>query len=408
MKVLKGKSGITVLFRPAKTGLVDMRYLVRVGAVDESPAEWGYCHALEHMVFAGTEKRTWQEINREWEKYGTWYNAHTWHDRTTYEATSLKKYWRESYEVLADMFYNCQFPVDRWEEVEKPAVISEIKADLDDEEIVLAEALYGQGIGARYHSIVGGVDTIKSATIGDLTRFYEEYYQGNNVYLLVTGDLTEKQLMKAVDQYDRLPTRGPVKRKKFRFNFNYGPITLKDEGAQQAYLRTLMPLAMPRTFRTRTGLGLGVGCLSRYLFEELREKRGLVYGASASLYWEIPGHVFLSCRTATDMDRLDKTLRAFRDAISNFPEKGLSAERVSSIKMAEMYSTLTEQADIEESAEWLWDAYEEGQVDMDPYEKHLKTVKRLSVESIRSTTRLHVIGKAKLGKLVGSVNCGAF
>jgi len=402
MKVLKGKSGVTVLFRPMKTGLVDMRYYVQVGAVDESPAEWGYCHALEHMVFAGTEKRTWLEINREWEKYGTWYNAYTWHDRTIYQTTGLKKHWQESYEVLADMFYNCQFPAERWEEVEKPAVISEIEADLDDERSVLAETLYQKGIGDRYHSIVGGIDAIKSATMEDLTRFYEEYYQGDNVVLVVTGDLTEKQLMKAVDRYDRLQTRSPVKRKKFRFNFSYAPIKLVDTSIQQGYLQTLMPLAIPRTYRTRIGLGLGIGCLSQYLFEELREKRGLVYGASASLYWDIPGHLFLQCKTATDMEKVDKTQRAFREAINSFSEHGLSSERINNMKMGEIFVTIGEQEDIDASAENIWEAYTEDQTDTDLYKKHIKLMERLSVESVRSTTRLALTGKNKLGKLVGS------
>jgi len=401
MKVLKGKSGITVLFRPMKTDLVDMQYFVKVGAVDESPAEWGYCHALEHMVFAGTPKRTWLEINREWEKYGTWYNAYTWHDRTIYLTTGLKKHWKESYEVLADMFYNCQFPEDRWEDVEKHAVVSEIEAELDNEDLVLTEALYGKGVGPRYHSIVGGIESIKAATIGDLTRFYEEYYQGDNVYLLVTGDLTEKQLMKVVNRYDRLQTRGKIKRKKFRFNFNYAPITLKNNNIQQGYLQTLMPLRKPRTYRTRVGLSLGVDCLSQYLFEELRDKRGLVYGASASLYWEIPGHVFLRCKTATEMSKLDETQKAFREAIDSFPEYGLSAERINNIKMGETYATVSAKESIDSSATWLWDALEEKVVDMDPYKKHIWAMSQLSVESIRTTTRLHVLGKNKIGKLIG-------
>ena len=402
MRILKGKSGVTVLFRPMKTGLVDMHYYVKVGAVDESPAEWGYCHALEHMVFAGTEKRTWLEINREWERYGTYYNAHTHHDRTTYDVTCLKKHWRESYEVLADMFYNCQFPADRWEDVEKPAVISEIEADLDDERSVLAETLYEKGIGGRYHSIVGGIDVIQKATMEDLTRFYKEYYQGDNVVLVVTGDLSEKQLMRAVNRYDRLQTRTPVKRKKFRFTFNYAPVKLVDKSVQQGYIQTLTPLTIPRTYRTRTGLCIGVGCLSQYLFEELREKRGLVYGASASLYWEIPGQVFLHCKTATDMSKIDKTQRAFREALNSFSEHGLSAERISNMKMSEIYATIGEQEDIDSSAENLWEAYTEDQTDADLYKKHIKLMERLSVESVRSTTRLALVGKDKLGKLVGT------
>ncbi len=400
MKVLRGTSGITVLFRPMETNLVDVQYYVRAGAADESPAEWGYCHALEHMVFAGTKKRNWLEINRAWEKCGTYYNARTSHDLTAYHETSLKKYWQESYEILTDMLYNCQFPQDRWEEVEKPAIISEIEAELDDEETVLSDALYSQGIGPRYHSIQGGIDIIKKATVADITCFYEEYYQGNNVYLIVTGNLTEKQLMKVVNRYDRLQTRNPIRKKKFRFHFNAKPIVIKDRDVKQGYIQTLLPLAMPRTYRTKIGLELGVECLSQYLFEELRAKRGLVYDIEAGLEWSIPGHVFLECNTATDLNKLTITQQFLQNALFRFSEEGLSTERITNMKMSEEYNTLEDQEDINSSGEWLWDAYEEKQTSVDPYKNHLKILERLSVESIRSTTRLNTVGTHKLGKLV--------
>ena len=179
-------------------------------------------------------------------------------------------------------------------------------------------------------------------------------------------------------------------------------MTLESKGVQQAYLRTLMPVDIPRTYRTRVGLCLGVACLGQYLFEELREKRGLVYGANASLYWELPGQMFLSCSTATEHERLEKTQRAFRAALNRFSEEGLSAERINNMKRGEAFATIGEQENIDTSAGCMWEAYEEDQIDMDPYKKHLRTLGRLSVESIRSTTRLHLLGKDKLGKLVGS------
>ena len=177
---------------------------------------------------------------------------------------------------------------------------------------------------------------------------------------------------------------------------------MASSGLSQAYFQTLMPLTVPRTARTRIGLELGVDCLSQYLFEELREKRGLVYGAGASLYWELPGQVFLQCRTATDMDKLDKTQRAFREAINSFTEHGLSTERINNIKVGEVRATVNAQEDIDCSASWLWDAFEEGMVSMDPFDTQILAMSHISVESIRTTTRLHVLGKDKLGKLVGS------
>jgi predicted Zn-dependent peptidase len=399
MKVLRGESGITILFRPMKTGLVDMRYLVMCGAVDESPAERGFCHALEHMVFAGTDKRSWLQINRDWEKLGTSYNAITAQDRTYYIATTLRRNWKECYEVLADMFYNCKFPTERWEDIEKPAIISEILDSLDDETSVLEEELYMHGIGDRYHPIMGDIETIKNASVSDLTNFYDRYYRGSSVLLFISGDLTEEEVLQEVNRYDRLRPSSPIRRQRFDFEFNHEDLDVIDPGIKQCYLQALLPLNVPRKYTTRTAIGVGVNCLSQFLFEELREKRGLVYGADASLYWDIPGRIFLHLQTATDKSLLEKTEAAFLEAIAKFPEEGLSGERIRNMKLLEEHVVTSDSEDLSTSADWMWDAWKED-VFEDPYSNHAKTVESLSVDSIRETTRTHVKGVYKLGRLV--------
>jgi predicted Zn-dependent peptidase len=159
---------------------------------------------------------------------------------------------------------------------------------------------------------------------------------------------------------------------------------------------------MPRTYHAKVGLELGIACLSQYLFEELRAKRGLVYSVEAFLDWGIPGHVFMECHTATDLNKLSKTQQFLQNILLRFPEQGLSTERVTNMKMSEVYDTIQEQEDISSSGEWLWDAYEEKQTDADPYKMHLETLERLSVESIKNTTKLNVVGTHKLGKLIAA------
>ncbi|MCH7908354.1 MAG: insulinase family protein [Candidatus Hydrogenedentes bacterium] len=102
-------------FRGGEANLV----LHIMGAMDEArPKDEGLCHALEHMLYAGTKNRDWMEMNRALERLGSWFNSYTWHDRTIYQVTCLKRNWKEAYEVLADMMYNPTFPEERWEEVD--------------------------------------------------------------------------------------------------------------------------------------------------------------------------------------------------------------------------------------------------------------------------------------------------
>ena len=399
MKLLTAKSGLSVLFRPMKSGLVDVRYYIRCGAMDEArPEDEGLCHALEHMLYAGTDNRDWMEMNRALEEVGSWFNAYTWHDRTIYQITCLKKHWQQSYEVLADMMYNPTFPEERWEDVEKGAVISEIQAEEDDADFLLAEGLYTDGLGPRYHPIIGNVANIRRASIEDLKSFYDRYYCGNNIILVVTGDLTETQVLKAVNKYDCLRPQRPPKRKKINFKFNYRTFSVEKQELEQSCIQLLKPLARPRTSKGNVALEIATTCLEQYLFEELRERRGLCYQVKADLYWEIPGHLFLAIETATDDERFNKTKKALLKALRNFMADGLTTERIRNNKLAEIYSTVVSKEKIEHSSEWMWDTWAEG-IMKDPFEYHIKCLETLSPGAVRRAAARAFDGRAKFGKI---------
>lgn len=399
MKILRAKSGLPVLFRPMKSGLVDIRYFVRCGAMDETrPTEEGLCHALEHMLYSGTKNRDWMEMNRSLERLGSWFNAYTYHDRTIYQITCLKRNWQEAYEVLADMMYNPTFPEERWEEVEKGAVISEMQAAEDDPDFLLAEGIYRDGLGKRYHPVLGNIPNIRQATISDLKSFYDRYYCGNNMLLTVTGDLTETQVLKAVNKHDQLRPQRPPKKEKLSFKFNYKPFAIKKQELEQSTIQLLKPLPLPRTIQGKLGLTLATSCLTQYLFEELRERRGLCYGAKAELYWDIPGNLFLTVETSTDEERFGKTKKALRKSLNSFIKDGLTTERIRNNKMSEIYSTVNSRERIERSSDWLWDAWEEG-IKKDPFEYQLKALETLNHGTVRRAALQTINGRAKFGKI---------
>jgi len=399
VKILKAKSGTTVLFRPMKSGLVDMRYFIRCGAIDETrPEDEGLCHALEHMLFAGTETRDWSEVNSTWDRLGADYNAYTWHDRTYYITTCLKQYWQEAYEGLADMIYNPIFPADRWEEIEKGAIISEIQQSEDDPEEFLEEALYEHALGSKYHSVIGNAKNINQATMADLKRFYDQYYCGRNMVFAIAGDLTETQVLRAVNKYDRCRSQRPPKRKKFTFKFDYRPIRKIRKELQQTKLELLKPIKMPRTQRGRVALELAEDCLSQYLFEELREKQGLCYGASADCYDGIPDYMFLQVTTATDKVRFKKMKKTLAEALDNFRTEGLTSERIRNNKRAAIHSTTENREQVDSATDWMWSAWEDG-VKEDPFELELKILETISDSTVRRAADAAFTGKMKFGKL---------
>jgi predicted Zn-dependent peptidase len=384
MKLLYTSRGLPILFRRMDSSLVDLRYVVRCGALDEiEPSDYGACHALEHMLFAGTKKRTWRNISDSWEKLGSEYNAHTHLDKTTYEAAVLKASWKEAYEVLADVVHNPTLPEDRWEEVEKGAIISEIQGYNDSTHEVFGDEILKDALGGNIHPIIGYEKTIRKTDIKTLRKFYDKHYCGKNIVLLVTGDLSEEQLLRTVEKYDRVRETPPPERPRLSFSFNYRPFRFESDVEQILVVRC-KPIQRPVSLRKQMCLMLGDECLSQYLFEELRELRGLCYSADSGLFWKIPQHLFLEISIGTDKDRKIKTQRALTSSLDSFMEKGLTKERIENARKRVIFGLSGASEDIIESANAMWGMYEEG-IYSDPFKAGLGILSAVNAGEVRKS-----------------------
>ena len=78
-------------------------FFVKTGSRDETPAECGVTHFLEHMVFKGTPNRTALEVNYDFDKIGASYNAFTSEENTVFYAAILPEYLPQAVDILADI-----------------------------------------------------------------------------------------------------------------------------------------------------------------------------------------------------------------------------------------------------------------------------------------------------------------
>lgn len=398
MKLLYTKKGLPVLFRHMDSALVEMRYYVLCGPTNElSPNEHGLCHALEHTLFCGTGKRDYAEIKLAWDKLGTYYNAFTDYDHTAYVNTVLKKNWQESYEILADMFYNATFPKERWEEIEKGAIISEIQRAQDNHAEQLQEAVYGDAFGESYHPILGNIKNIQKASVNDLKKFYEQQYCGNNVVFAIAGDLSETQVLRTLERHDKIRKTAPVSINKIAFGFNASPIKMV-RPVEQALISAVKPVPFSRNLRHRIALSLGLTCLEQFLFEELREKRGLCYGVYVDIEDSIPNNLFLSLNTATDLERLTKMQKSLKSSLENFVEKGLTNTRIQCAKASESFTYASRSEKVSSSVDVMWDGWK-NQIYSDPFDAHLSIMERLDNGTIRRTMTKALEGKLKIGTM---------
>src|SRR5881392_557958 len=103
---------------------VALGFFVRTGSRDETPEVSGVTHFLEHMIFKGSERRSYLDVNRDFDRIGAAYNAYTSEENTVFYAAILPEYLPQAVDLLADILRPSLRGQDF--DMEKKVIIEEI------------------------------------------------------------------------------------------------------------------------------------------------------------------------------------------------------------------------------------------------------------------------------------------
>jgi predicted Zn-dependent peptidase len=260
---------------------------IGTGSRVEQGAENGLSHFIEHMVFKGTENRSAEDIARAVDSIGGGLDAFTSKELVSFNTKVLDEHLPIALDVLSDMVLNPLFREDDIEK-EKGVILEEIKSEADQPEFVLHEMFIsnfwkGHGLGKP---ILGTRETVKQYTPAMLQDFYNRNYLPKNILITAAGSLNHRQLVALVkDRFEDLRERGelPVS----NAPVSSAPILLRNKESLEQVHITLgvpaYPLAHERRFPLyilNTVLG---GGMSSRLFQNIREKLGLVYAVYSEL-----------------------------------------------------------------------------------------------------------------------------
>ena len=98
---------------------------VAAGTRNETEAENGVSHFLEHMAFKGTERRTAAAIAEEIENVGGHINAYTAREQTAYYVKLLKEDLALGADIIGDILTHSTFAPDELER-ERGVILQEI------------------------------------------------------------------------------------------------------------------------------------------------------------------------------------------------------------------------------------------------------------------------------------------
>jgi predicted Zn-dependent peptidase len=273
-------SGLTVVTeRMERVETVSLGAYVGSGSRHELAEENGVSHFLEHMAFKGTKRRTAAEIAEEIEAVGGHLNAYTAREQTAYYVKVLKEDTALAADIIGDILTHSTFDPEELER-ERGVILQEIGQANDTPDDIIFDhfqtaAFPDQPIGRPVLGLEAGIRAMPRAT---LTGYMRRHYPASNVVVAAAGALDHDHILELVNQhFADLPGDPSPKAEAARYG---GGEFREARELDQVHIVLGFPCAgygHPDYYPTLLLSTLLGGGMSSRLFQEVREKRGLVY-----------------------------------------------------------------------------------------------------------------------------------
>lgn len=197
-------NGLKVIIREDHRAPIVMSQIwYAVGSSDETGNLLGVSHALEHMMFKGTQKVPNDEFTRLSRIYGGTVNAATFTNYTNYYQLYPKTYLPMALELEADRMTNLMLRQEDFEP-EIKVIMEERRQRTDDNPRALAfERFKWIAYPTSYHRqpVIGHMKNLHNLRLDDLKQWYKTWYTPNNATLIIVGDVNAAETLSQVKQY---------------------------------------------------------------------------------------------------------------------------------------------------------------------------------------------------------------
>jgi predicted Zn-dependent peptidase len=280
-----------------------------VGARQEHSKNNGVAHMVEHMLFKGTTTRKAKDIVELIENVGGNMNAYTSREVTSYHCHLLSEDALMALDVLADMYLSSTLPDDEIER-ERDVILQEIGMCQDTPDDLVFDNFYeaafkDQAVGAP---ILGRPKIIQAMDKATLSAYIKQHYIAPNTVISAAGNIEHDTL---VEHVEKLFASMPVVQKSAveKSRYSGGDFRVEKELEQAHFVLGFQGVGrLGKNFYVAQALSqvLGGGMSSR-LFQEIREKRGLVYSIFA-FHSALQDNGLLGVYAGTDPNKLTEMM----------------------------------------------------------------------------------------------------
>lgn len=301
VEISKVCGGITVVtdyipnFRSVKVIIA-----VGSGSSAESVNTSGIAHFLEHMAFKSTKFHTTKEIAQIFDEIGGEFNACTSREYTKYYIKVLGEHFEKGLKILSEILLYPLF-LDEEIKTEQSVVLQEIAQTYDD----LGDFICDLHMEAMFKNtsfgrpILGTKETVLSFKSEILRSFMDAHYRAENIIITMSGNVVHDQAVSLIEKFFSVIQKNSSNsinnigiEKNHIHTIKSSPLYtpsftshLRDSAEQAHILYGFESICAnsPDLYTTAVMASVLGGGMSSRLFQEIREKKGLVYSIGSSL-----------------------------------------------------------------------------------------------------------------------------
>ena len=331
-----------------------LQIIVFAGSIFESAHEKGITHFIEHLIFKGSKyNQGIKNLTNHLNSNGMTINAYTNNYNTVFHITTPIKFIKKGIETLIQMVFNPLFrEIDI--DTERKVVINELLQRMNTPEkyasIVENQKIFSEK-NPLHHPVIGYIETLKKITISDIKNYYDKYYNSSNMLFLSIVNSKNNERIRNIwkksylmygknnintcstkSLYDKLksdlclvnPLKKYILSKVFPHNTS-------------AYIRItfILPALTNKEFCAFQMFTYYLaGSMSSVLFNELREKRQLIYAISAYTYNYSNNFLFtiaFNCKKNTN--KINECVKTINNVLHLFYKNGMTAHEFDKFKM---------------------------------------------------------------------------
>jgi len=319
-----------ILSQDRRIPMVAVNLWYHVGPANEEPGRTGFAHLFEHMMFQSSKHVPPDSHFKLLEAAGASdINGTTDFDRTNYFQTVPANQLELALWLESDrMGYLL-------EKVDQPAlsnqqdvVRNERRQSVENQPYGLAEetlvqSLFPQG-HPYYGNVIGSHEDIQAVKLGDVQRFFRQYYSPNNASVAIVGDFDPTQAKALVEKYFGTLKRGPdvpaINAETPKITSERRTVVRARVELPRVYMAWLTsPILKPGDADADLASNILGGGRSSRLYKKLVYEKQIAQSVSAQQYSLILGSIFqieATARpghTAEELEKaIDEELAAFR------------------------------------------------------------------------------------------------